>query len=72
MKKPNKFYARVKRGAPTIFTVLSVAGVIATGTLSARAANKTRNTEEPRNQQSITSKKDGRIIFQLLQLAELR
>ena len=22
MKKPNKFYARVKRGAPTIFTVL--------------------------------------------------
>lgn len=46
MKKPNKFYARVKRGAPTIFTVLSVAGVIATGTLSARAANKTRNTEE--------------------------
>ena len=46
MKKPNKFYARVKRGAPTIFTVLSVAGVIATGILSARAANKTRNTEE--------------------------
>lgn len=46
MKKTNKFYARVKRGAPTIFTVLSVAGVIATGILSARAANKTRNTEE--------------------------
>ena len=46
MKKPNKFHARVKRGAPTIFTVLSVAGVIATGILSARAANKTRNTEE--------------------------
>lgn len=46
MTKANKFYARVKRGTPTIFTVLSVVGVIGTGILSARAANKTRNTED--------------------------
>ena len=46
MAKPNKFFTRVKRGAPTIFAVLSVAGVVATGVLSARAANKTRNTED--------------------------
>ena len=43
MRKNNKFYSRLKRGAPTIFTVLGIAGVVATGILSARAANKTRN-----------------------------
>ena len=58
MKKPNKFYARVKRGAPTIFTVLSVAGVIATGILSARAANKTRNTEES-EKSTVNNFKEG-------------
>lgn len=43
MRKNNKFYSSLKRGAPTIFTVLGIAGVVATGILSARAANKTRN-----------------------------
>lgn len=46
MTKQNKFFTKVKRGAPTIFTVLSVAGVVMTGVLSARAANKTRNTKD--------------------------
>lgn len=58
MKKSNKFYAKVKRGAPTIFTVLSVAGVVATGVLSARAANKTRNTEDDAKS-TIENFKDG-------------
>lgn len=53
MRKQHEFYAKVKRGAPTIFTVLSVAGVIATGILSARAANKTRNEQEKPEKQSI-------------------
>ena len=43
MRKNNKFYARLKRGVPTICTVLGIAGVVVTGILSARAANKTRN-----------------------------
>ena len=29
MRKNNKFYSSLKRGAPTIFTVLGIAGVVA-------------------------------------------
>lgn len=51
---------KLKRGAPTILTALSVAGVIATGVLSARAANKTRNDQEDtKNQSTFDNFKTG-------------
>lgn len=59
MKKSNIFLSKLKRGAPTVLTMLTVAGVITTGILSARAANKTRNESDISNQSSLNNFKSG-------------